>query len=547
MKDLFWLFCEQTLTDFEVQQGMIFVKMFCVGAMYPRKKQCWTLLGLLSLGMFQWGCTKKEQSNVEGERLSQQYCSSCHQRPEPSQLPKAVWAQSVLPAMGAFADIYKDKTLQYKVLPARMREERDPAIANVRWSVTLEDWQKIVDYYVNSAPDQLTVPSFAGTPDRKQFNIRQLDTPSSPNTSCVYYDERNKLLFQGNALDGNTLIYDQDLKLVETIDGCKSLTQITPLKHDGKGVEYLLTHIGSINPGRSGERGFVERITLNNGKLTRRETLISDLFRPVQSAIVYVNKKGEEGIVVGEFGFMEGQLALFRKEGQKYVKSIISKNAGAQVIYPEDINKDGLTDLWVLFASGREGICQFINQGNGKFEEKWIMTFPPEYGSSFFYLTDFDKDGLQDIAYTSGDNADLSQVLKPYHGFYLFRNTGKGFEKKYFKHINGCYKALPGDFNGDGKQDWAVISFFPDYKKSPQEGFQYLLNDGNGGFTAHYIPDPKLTEGKWATIDVNDLNGDEKPDVLLGNLAAMRNNRIGSATQHSGSSLIILEGVHKKD
>ena len=40
-------------------------------------------------------------------------------------------------------------------------------------------------------------------------------------------------------------------------------------------------------------------------------------------------------------------------------------------------------------------------------------------------IGDFNKDGLKDIIYTCGDNADYSMVLKPYHGVYIFLNEGE--------------------------------------------------------------------------------------------------------------------------
>ncbi len=35
------------------------------------------------------------------------------------------------------------------------------------------------------------------------------------------------------------------------------------------------------------------------------------------------------------------------------------------------------------------------------------------------------------------------------------------------------------DFDGDGDLDLAVIAFFADYPKQPEEGFVYLENTGN--------------------------------------------------------------------
>ncbi len=52
------------------------------------------------------------------------------------------------------------------------------------------------------------------------------------------------------------------------------------------------------------------------------------------------------------------------------------------------------------------------------------------------------------------------------------------FNQKYFFPINGCYKAMARDFDGDGDLDIATISFFADYEHQPEEGFVYLENKG---------------------------------------------------------------------
>src|SRR5204863_935487 len=99
-------------------------------------------------------------------------------------------------------------------------------------------------------------------------------------------------------------------------------------------------------------------------------------------------------------------------------------------------------------------IFLFTNKGNGKFEEKQLLRFPSIYGSTYMELADFNKDGFPDIVYTCGDNADYSVVLKPYHGVYIYMNDGRNnFTKKYLFHINGCFKAMARDFDGDGDLD----------------------------------------------------------------------------------------------
>ena len=149
------------------------------------------------------------------------------------------------------------------------------------------------------------------------------------------------------------------------------------------------------------------------------------------------------------------------------------------------------------FTQGEEGIFLFTNKGNGVFEQQQVLRFPSIYGSTYFEFADFNKDGLKDIVYTCGDNADYSVVLKPYHGVYIFLNEGNNhFKQKYFFPINGCYKAMARDFDQDGDLDIATIAFFADFSSQPEEGFVYLENEGNFEFDPSY--DTRMQSGKVA-------------------------------------------------
>jgi hypothetical protein len=197
---------------------------------------------------------------------------------------------------------------------------------------------------------------------------------------------------------------------------------------------------------------------------------------------------------------------------------VIRAVPGAIKAYVEDVNHDGLPDIWALFAQGDEGIFLFTNKGNGQFSQETILRFPPMYGSSYFELADFNKDGYEDILYTCGDNADFSPVFKPYHGVYIFINDGHNhFTQQYFFPMNGCYKAMARDFDGDGDLDIAAISFFADYDRQPEEGFVYLENLGGFDFQPHSLPE--AGSGKWMTMDAADLDGDGRTDIVLGNFS----------------------------
>jgi hypothetical protein len=193
---------------------------------------------------------------------------------------------------------------------------------------------------------------------------------------------------------------------------------------------------------------------------------------------------------------------------------MITYEPGALKAAAEDFNQDGLTDLMVLFAHGNERISIFFNQGNGSFQEKIILRFPPVYGSSSFLLTDLDQDGLKDIVYTCGDNADLSPVPKPYHGIYLYKNLGENkYRKMYHYPLHGAYRAVAGDFDQDGDQDLAAVGFF--VSVADPQGFVYLEQ------TAAYQFQPQSMDleryGRWIDLTAADYDADGDLDILLAN------------------------------
>jgi hypothetical protein len=80
--------------------------------------------------------------------------------------------------------------------------------------------------------------------------------------------------------------------------------------------------------------------------------------------------------------------------------------------------------------------------------------------------------------------------------------------------MNGAFKAVARDFDGDGDLDIAAISFFPDYQKSPEESFVYLENQGGLKFAPSTFQECIM--GRWITMDVGDLDGDGDLDIVLG-------------------------------
>jgi hypothetical protein len=386
--------------------------------------------------------------------------------------------------------------------------------------LALGEWQHILDFYLATAPD--TMPSQQRPfPIKNDLSVFRVSAPAItgtyPTTSFIHVDTGSvpHTILQYDIFRKSMIRYDSKLQPLDSFSSSGPIIDI-----DFLAKPMVVTNIGQLNP-TNAKLGKLETILKNeSGKILLDSAIhIDSLRRPVQSLQVDLNADGKADELVCEFGNLSGALSWFENRGNNiYVRHILRPVPGAIKAYVRDYNRDGLPDLFVLFAQGEEGIFLFTNRGHGRFDEKEILRFPPSYGSSSFEMDDFNNDGFPDILYTCGDNADFSKVLKPYHGVYIFLNDGHwNFSQEYFFPINGCYKAMARDFDGDGDLDLAVISFFADYEKQPEEGFVYLENTGNFIFKPHSITGTQ--QGRWLTMDVGDLDGDGKPDIVLGNFS----------------------------
>lgn len=458
-------------------------------------------------------------SSIEkGKALAASYCASCHLLPDPSLLDSKTWEKGVLPQMGPRLGIFQHN---YQNYPSFKNDpELDPGFYPSQPLLPAEDWQHIIDYYASLSPDSLPAQK-RDQPIASSLPLFTAQQPSfsysNPATSFLKIDPQrgSYALALSDVLKQTTYFLNKDLQIVDSIQNKGPVVDV-----EFQPGEMLVCDMGILNP-NNGRSGKAQLIRFDSSDKTKPEAslLFDSLQRPVQLSSADLNNDGKIDYVVCEFGFLTGRLSWMENTGAgRFKRHVLRPLPGAIKAYVNDYNNDGLPDLWVLMAQGDEGIFLYTNKGNGSFEEQTLLRFPPAFGSSYFELDDFNKDGHPDIVYTCGDNADYSLVLKPYHGVYVYMNDGANhFKQQYFFPINGCYKAMARDFDNDGDLDIAAIAFFADYARQPAEGFVYLKNEGGFRFQPFSLPEAGM--GRWLTMDAGDIDGDGRLDLVLGNFS----------------------------
>ena len=142
-------------------------------------------------------------SNLSGKDLANMHCARCHLFVAPKVLPKSIWEEDVLPAMGFRMGIYKENHQRDSLLTKKggtlLREANiypeNPVLAK-------EDWDKIETYYVNNAPDTIVTPIRI---DKIAFGLKHFTYKESlfsekfPLTSMVKIEDNNKGFVFSNA------------------------------------------------------------------------------------------------------------------------------------------------------------------------------------------------------------------------------------------------------------------------------------------------------------------------------------------------------------
>jgi hypothetical protein len=439
----------------------------------------------------------------KGEQLARKHCGTCHLFPDANLLNKENWEKHVLPQM-AFRMGFKDDKILYSTNMKDLAFIKSTLPASPM--VSQEEFDLIRKYYLSTAPESLISIEKTITDTIRQFTPQMVNTFKSQSITLLTYDSINKKLYAG---DTRPWLYTLNKKF-QRLDSLKLPSAPTHLVDHGESI--LLSVVGNLFPSDQAN-GKLLSIDKKTDAITY---VIDSLKRPVYFNIADINHDQNDELILCSFGNYTGALSIYEDDKKNHLhRMTLTTSPGARKTLVADWDKDGKEDIIALMTQGDERLVLYKNKDDLKFEEKTLMRFPPIYGSSYFRLIDFNNDGLLDILYTNGDNADYSPVVKPYHGIKLFQQNKKHEIQEIWSYpMPGAWKAKAIDFDKDGDLDIAAIALFPDSKRHPKQSFIYFENLGKNNFK------PSVTSlsanHNWMAMITFDIDDDGDIDIVLG-------------------------------
>lgn len=370
--------------------------------------------------------------------------------------------------------------------------------------ISQNDWAKITSYIVNHAPDSFQVQKDQNEP-LKEFDVETKGSLAQiPAVTLLTYDSITKLFHIGLE-PGNLFTYDQRWNRKDSIN-----LHATPIDFVFTGGRNYLLSIGKMYPS---EYKIGSLFEIKSGV---PEKLISALHRPVSMTFTDMNGDQINDVIISEFGFETGSLSWFQSQdmGIDTNKHILKGVPGAVKTMVVDMDNDGINDLVVLMAQGDEHISVYKMNEKGIDKELKVLRFPPVHGICDIDINDFNYDGKPDLIVSNGDNADYSQIIKPYHGITVYLNKGNlNFDSTLFIPYPGVLQCKGVDIDQDGDMDFVATSYFPGDKENNYAPFKYF-EQKDEKFIAKTFKGSR--HGKWMRMITGDFDSDGDQDILLG-------------------------------
>jgi hypothetical protein len=230
---------------------------------------------------------------------------------------------------------------------------------------------------------------------------------------------------------------------------------------------------------------------------------------PHAVAIGDLNGDGKNDIAVANFG--DNNLSVFIGNGDGTLQPAVNYPTGTEpsAVAIGDLNGDGKPDLVVANYTGNT-VSVLLNNGNGTFQSH--VDYQTALNPTSVAIGDFNGDGKLDLAVVCVGSSAVSILL----------GNGDGTFQAATDYAVGYLSAGPigvpialGDFNGDGKLDFAVIG---------GDFVTVFLNNGGGSFssTSITIIAGNGVEAFFTVIAAADFNGDGKLDLAVSGIEGIK-------------------------
>ncbi|HRG57764.1 MAG TPA: FG-GAP-like repeat-containing protein, partial [Bacteroidia bacterium] len=227
---------------------------------------------------------------------------------------------------------------------------------------------------------------------------------------------------------------------------------------------------------------FVEQYTYNDGNPSSNKPVVADFNGDNILDVAYMSLN---------FSIYKLNIKLGQGLGALGTTSSINTNGEPAYLNAADFDNDGDLDLYTL---GNLDILIYANDGNGNFTEFSTGIFTDFVTPT---VADFDGDGLLDIL-ANEFNSGISVIYINLGGFNF---TSYSSVSTYFFGVTHFH----ADFDNDGDEDFGLVMPLNDQVRI------YSNNGGSLTLEQNY----SFTNLASTPVVVNDLNGDNRPDIYF--------------------------------
>ncbi|MGJ8724199.1 MAG: FG-GAP repeat domain-containing protein [Roseibacillus sp.] len=457
--------------------------------------------------------------NDRASQLVKAHCSRCHHLPAPTTFSQQIWVNQILPEMGCYLGLHHliPQYGDYLESGSTPEEKKLYAERNLYPSqplISQADWDQIVLWFLQNSPKEMPASSNPIYPELPagKFEVSFIGPPNpTPQTTYLQIDSANARFFASDSSDNSLSLYDASGQLQKRNASLATFTA-GQLSDSGSPSHFLA--VGTLIPNDQ-TTGAIFTGSDSNNPTDLSPSPIKNLKRPVSAVWTDLDNDGRDEVVVAEYGNKTGQLSLYHEDSSgSLTRRTLNQTSGNVSVKSADMNQDGWQDIIVLRAQELEEVVIYYNLGDLKFAASTVLKFHAAWGSNGLELADLNNDGHLDLLLANGDNADLTPVLKNYHGLHLYLNDGKGrFTLNQSFPIHGCYGVRAFDADLDGDLDLIAFSSFADFAND-QASVIFFEHQDALSFQPYRIP--QSTQSRWIVMDCGDLDNDGDADVVFG-------------------------------